>query len=305
MSPSAEPACINTVAVTGASGRLGGFVVAELARRYRVIPIDRVAAPGQPTVVADMLDLPALTAALRGADAVVHLAAIDAASVATEEATLATNTLGCWNALKAAEHHRIRKFVLCSSISALGLGPGVAPEALPVAVGHPQRPVSAYGLSKQAGELLAAGFVRRGGLDVICLRPCFIAFAHLVAELADRAAAADGVPPPGLVRSAIPMNEPLTPTRSVVSPQDVARAFAAAVAADLPGFSAFFVAGPDTCSVHPTRAMVAAVFGTDPPLRDPALYAQHPRAGVFDIAPARIALGWTPRERWADILAAG
>jgi UDP-glucose 4-epimerase len=278
-------------------------VVAELSRQHQVIAIDLVPTPGHDTLVADMLDLPALTAAFAGADAVVHLAALDGARDASEEAFIATNTMGSWNALKAAEQNNIRKFVLCSSISAVGLGPGTPPLTLPVAVDHPQRPVSAYGISKQAGEMLAEAFVRRGALDVICLRPCFIMFPHLVAEVATLVAAADGVaPPPGLVRSTVPMNEPLTSTRSFVSPADAARAFAAALDTDIPGFSRFFVAGPDTCSAQATPQMVQTVFGVTPPATD--LYARTPRAGVFDIAPTRAALGWAPRDHWADLIAA-
>jgi UDP-glucose 4-epimerase len=291
------------VAVTGASGLFGRSVVAEVSRRHRVIPIDLVAGPDGDTRLVDMLDLPALTDAFAGADAVVHLAALDGARTASEEAFISTNTLGCWNALKAAEQNGIRKMVLCSSISAIGLGPDSPPVCLPVPVDHPKIPISAYGISKQAGEVLAEAFVRRGAMDVICLRPCFIMFPHLVAEVAERVAASDGVPPPiGLVRSAVPMNEELTPTRSFVSPQDAARAFAMALDTDLPGFSAFFVAGADTCSSQPTVELVQAVFGANPPVRDPALFARSPRAGVFDIAPTRAALGWSPEDCWADVV---
>lgn len=293
-----------TVAVTGTSGLFGRTVVAALARSHRVIAIDLIAAPGHDTVIADMLDLPALTAAFAGADVVVHLAALDGARTASEEAFIQTNILGCWNALKAAEQNGIRKMVLCSSISAIGLGPDCAPTCLPVPVDHPQLPVSAYGISKQAGEMLAAAFVRRGAMDVICLRPCFILFPHLVTEVAQLSASADGVPPPlHLMQSAVPMNEPLTPTRSFVSPEDAARAFVAAVETEIPGFSAFFVTGPDTCSVHPTETMVETVFGLRPPVHDPALFAGSPRACVFDIAPTRAALGWSPRDTWASVVA--
>jgi UDP-glucose 4-epimerase len=279
-------------------------VVAELQQRRRVIEIDLVAAPDRRTLVADILDLPALTAAFAGADAVVHLAAVDGARTASEEAFIGTNVLGCWNVLKAAEQNGIRKMVLCSSVSAIGLGPGSPPARLPVPVDHPKAPVSAYGISKQAGEMLAEAFVRRGAMDVICLRPCFIMFPHLIAEVAQLTAASDGVAAPaGLVRSGVPMNEPLTPTRSFVSPEDAARAFSAALDTDLPGFSAFFVAGADTCSVRPTCDLAEAVWGVRPPVDDPALYTRLPRGSMFDIGPTRAALGWSPRDRWADILA--
>lgn len=151
--------------------------------------------------------------------------------------------------------------------------------------------------------MLAAAFVRRGAMDVICLRPCFIMFPHLVAEVAQLSAAAHGVPPPShFKRSAVTFNEQLTPTRSFVSPEDAARAFVAAVETEIPGFSAFFVTGPDTCSVHPTETMVEAVFGVRPPVHNPALFARSSRACVFDIAPTRATLGWSPRDTWVDVV---
>ena len=292
---------MTTVAVTGAAGLLGRAVVAALSREHRVIAIDQIAGPG--IVVADLRDLAATTSAFAGARAVVHLAAIDGARTASEEEFVQTNVMATWNALKAAEQCGIGRVVLCSSISALGLGPGHPPACLPVPVDHARAPVSAYGISKHLGEVVGEAFARRGRMSVVCLRPCFIMFPHLVAEVARLSAMSDGVPPPELPPSGVALNEPLTPTRSSVSPGDAANAFAAALGADLPGFSTLFVAGPDTTSIRATPDLVQAVWGVRPPLADPALYASTPRAGVFDIAATHAALGWRPAESWADLLA--
>ena len=74
------------VAVTGGLGRLGQYVVRALApHTVRVLDIG----PPADCVVADLRDLAALRAALRGVEVVVHLGGIDR-SVATDDA--ATNT---------------------------------------------------------------------------------------------------------------------------------------------------------------------------------------------------------------------
>ena len=82
---------IENVLVTGGTGRLGRFVVAELKRHYRVVALDRDPATA-PDLAVDVLDLPSLVAAMRGHHAVVHLAAIDAAVPAPAPPSSSTRT---------------------------------------------------------------------------------------------------------------------------------------------------------------------------------------------------------------------
>src|SRR5258706_16391666 len=72
------------IAVTGGSGRLGQVVIDRLLKAgHRIRSLDRVAASGQPDpgkqtlrrVDVDLNDLRALTDAVRGCEAVIHLAA--------------------------------------------------------------------------------------------------------------------------------------------------------------------------------------------------------------------------------------
>ena len=70
------------IAVTGGLGRLGRYVVRELARHtVRVLDVG----PRTDCHVADLRDLDALRSALRGVEVVVHLGGIDR-SVATDDA---------------------------------------------------------------------------------------------------------------------------------------------------------------------------------------------------------------------------
>ncbi len=72
---------MHKVIVTGGSGKAGRAVVADLVSHgYDVTNVDVAASrdPGAPTLIADLTDLGQTTDSLRGADAVVHLAAIPA-----------------------------------------------------------------------------------------------------------------------------------------------------------------------------------------------------------------------------------
>jgi len=292
------------VALTGASGLLGHYVHAEISAAHEVVAIDRVAVPEHGTKVVDMQDRAGLAAALEGCEAVIHLAAIDSARAASEDEFYEVNVMGAWNLLSTAERLGLRRAVVASSVSALGLRPESPPVALPIPVDQPQRPIGAYGLSKQAGETLAAGFAARGTLEVACLRPCLVTFPRHVPEWAAMVAQFDGVKlPDGIVVPETKTAEAIAPTRACVSPEDTARAFAAALTAKLDGFVRCYVAGIDSLSAGSTVANIAKGFGTAPPVTRPDLFAAIPNANPFDLEPARIALGWQPRDRWADVVA--
>lgn len=99
------------IAVTGGNGLLGRYVVAALEPDYEVTVIDRsVGDAHQPHGPIDVLDLGALAGALRGQDAVVHLAAIDAANDATPQAFFHTNVLAAWNVLHCGYEAGARRY---------------------------------------------------------------------------------------------------------------------------------------------------------------------------------------------------
>ncbi|MEJ1977168.1 MAG: NAD(P)-dependent oxidoreductase [Acetobacteraceae bacterium] len=291
------------VAVTGASGMLGRFVVAALAG-HTVVALDRVACPEHCTVLVDMLDRDGLAAALAGCDAVIHLAAIDGARVATEDAFYEVNVLGTWNVLSAAERLGLRRAVVCSSVAALGLRPGAPPQTLPVGVDHRMRPVSAYGLSKQGVETLAAGFAARGRMRVACLRPALVTFPHQVAEWAAVAAEADGLPrPPGVAGGAAP--------GPGADPADARLCRAGGRCARLCRGAGGGYRRPVLLLRHRRghaqpapdgRGHCGAISGAAAG-RAAGLFAELPQASPFDLEAARTVLGWSPRDRWRDIVA--
>ena len=155
------------IAVTGGHGLLGRYVVAALESDYEVTVVDRIdGGSHQPMGPVDVLELDRLQTAVDGQDAVVHLAALDAAVNASDEEFFRSNTLAAWNVLHAGYEAGIRKFVICSSTSIYGIREQRFPSLplyLPIDEAHPARSNEAYGLSKRVSELIGQGFAERPG----------------------------------------------------------------------------------------------------------------------------------------------
>ncbi len=291
------------VVVTGGGGLLGRFVVDALIGDCAVSVLD-IARPRQdvPFFETDILDLAAVRATLAGQEAVIHLAGIDDGNAAHDRDYFQTNVQGAWNVFHAAEEAGLRKLVFASSIAALGIGYDRMPDYLPIDEAHPLYNTGTYGHSKEAIETLARHFVRRGRLDIVCLRPTLIVRpereAAFLAQLAlpdpdSGEHSAEGTAPYGA----------LSATRSYVRSQDAARCFRMALDHDGAGYDVFNVSAADSIGRLETLKRLRAVYGRLPELRDPALYARDPHAGVLDIRKTRDRLGWEPEGDWTSVAA--
>ena len=163
------------ILVTGGSGKLGKWVIADLQEHgYQVVNADRRKAENVHTIDVDLCDLGHAYAAIAGVDAIVHLAAIPSPGGHPPEVVFNTNVMSTFNVLQAAVTLGIRKLVLASSLSALGLAYSFRPvdlHYLPINEAHPLLAQDAYGISKIVGENMADGFARRDpALSVTSLR---------------------------------------------------------------------------------------------------------------------------------------
>jgi nucleoside-diphosphate-sugar epimerase len=280
------------VVVTGGSGRVGAYVLRELAPHFDVLNADLVpGAGGTRFLKTDVLALDEVRRAVAGADAVVHLAAIDYDWKATPERYIDVNVRGSWHVLQAAAEAGVAKTVLCSSVSASGLSEMRAdwrPQALPVDESHECRPVQAYSVGKLVVERMGLSFVHGTGMGVLCLRPLAVAMEE---SFADFAAFIDD------------------PARHwlfyYVAAADVARGFRAALDCTGLRYGVFYLGAADTCRPEPTLEWYRARLGALPPVARPHLYRARPRAAIFSSVAAREALGWEPttdflelRRRW-------
>ncbi|MEV7471933.1 NAD(P)-dependent oxidoreductase [Streptomyces kronopolitis] len=158
------------VLLTGAAGGIGAFLRERLpAYGYALRLFDIVPVPGDPdAIAADLLDDTALRAAVRGVDAVVHLAGIS--QEAPFEDLLRSNIEGTYRLYEAARAEGVRRIVLASSNHAVGFTPRPAVPGAAVATTTPLRPDTFYGLSKCFGENVASLYADKYGIETVSLR---------------------------------------------------------------------------------------------------------------------------------------
>ncbi|MGA2239848.1 MAG: NAD(P)-dependent oxidoreductase [Candidatus Bathyarchaeia archaeon] len=159
------------VLVTGASGFLGGHltefltakgveVVAMVRKTSDTSLIDRL---GLEKRVADMTDPPSLCTAVKGVDAVIHLAGYYTFHGKKELYDLVT-VQGTKSILDACLQEGVKRFVYCSSTEAIG-----AVEDVPALEDHPPNPQYEYGRSKLKAECAVREY--DGKLETTIVRP--------------------------------------------------------------------------------------------------------------------------------------
>jgi len=164
------------ILITGALGQIGSEFTMYLRRLYgesAVLATDVKfreceASLSGPFRTLDVMDQASLFTAAKDhrADAIFHLAALlSATAEAKPLAAWKLNIDGLLNALETARELKAQLFVP-SSIAVFGMGAG--PQNVPQV--SPQRPVTIYGISKTAGELLCDYYFQKFGTDTRGLR---------------------------------------------------------------------------------------------------------------------------------------
>ena len=157
--------------VTGAAGFIGRRLVhALLGQGHEVISADRHACPDARvrSVVGDLRD-PAIAAeAIRpGTDVIVHLAAVTSAlrSVQDPIGTYQLNVEATAALLELARQRGVGTFLLASTNAVAGdVGRRTMNEQVPL------RPLTPYGATKAAGEMLLAAYSGSYGMNCAALR---------------------------------------------------------------------------------------------------------------------------------------
>jgi nucleoside-diphosphate-sugar epimerase len=276
------------VVVTGASGKAGRAVVrALLAHEHDVLAVDVVppAELAAASLLADLTDFGQTVECLAGSDAVVHLAAIPASGIHTEETTFRTNMLSTYNVFEAARLLGLRRVVWASSETIFGLPfEREQPAYAPIDEDAPAYPESSYALSKVLSEELGRQLHRWTGTPYVALR-----FSNIM-EPHDYERFPSFWDDPNLRRWNL---------WGYVDARDVAESCRLALEADV-GAEHFIIAAADTVMNRPSRELMAAVF--------PAVPYQ-PTGGDFDtllsIEKARKLLAYEPQWSWRDHIAAG
>ncbi|WP_105975125.1 NAD-dependent epimerase/dehydratase family protein [Streptomyces geranii] len=164
-----------TVLLTGAAGGLGTLMRDLLpSYGYDLRLLDLLPIEGEPdAITADLTDRAALREAVRGVDAIVHLAGISLES--TFDKILRANIEGTYNLYEAAREEGVGRIVFASSNHAVGYTPRPEGTDPLIPVDTPHRPDTFYGLSKSFGEDLAQLYWDKHGLETVSVRigSCF------------------------------------------------------------------------------------------------------------------------------------
>jgi UDP-glucose 4-epimerase len=163
--------------VTGGAGFIGSNLVAALLQEGRRVRVFDDLSTGRPenlrdeedleVVEGDVRDLDAVRGVMRDVGPIFHRAAVPsvARSIADPLASHDTNATGTLNVLIAARDEGAGPVIYASTAAVYGNA-----DRLPVVETMTTRPISAYGVSKLAGENYLRAFHASYGLPTIALR---------------------------------------------------------------------------------------------------------------------------------------
>jgi hypothetical protein len=173
------------ILVTGGLGGVGRAVVQRLlSHGHSVRSLDRSTdnpIAGAACIAGDLTDYSAVRDAVRGMDAVIHLAALTHPAAGPAHDIFQINVAGTFNVYDAAAQEGIKRVVCASSINALGYNFGVRSfpiEYFPLDEAHPSFTTDAYSFSKQTVEEMGRYFWRRDGISGVQLRLPFVYSAN-------------------------------------------------------------------------------------------------------------------------------
>ena len=161
---------LKKIVLTGAAGRLGGYLRRPLAAKCETLvstdiaPLTDPLIKGESFVQADLADYAKMSEIIKGADMVVHFGGHP--DEKPFEDILHANIIGCYNIWQAAHEAGVRRIVYASSIHAVGLHP----KTTAINIHTPHRPDSYYGLAKCFAEDMAKLYWDKKGLEAVCLR---------------------------------------------------------------------------------------------------------------------------------------
>lgn len=248
-------------AITGASGLVGGNLALELLRQgHEVRAIRRSVAStkhldGEPIewVAGDLDDVPALTAAFRGADVVFHCAALVSILRDVTPALTRANVDGTRNVIAAVRAANVVRLVHCSTVGAVGLTETGKPCTEQARWNFAEHGLDdGYVTTKRRAEDVVEQAVR-AGLDAVVVNPTYMLGPY------------DAKPSSGkMILGVIERQAPgfSTGRNNFVDVRDVARGMVLAWQKGATGER--YILGGDNLSYEDAFARIARVAGVPP-----------------------------------------
>ncbi|MBT5871846.1 MAG: NAD-dependent epimerase/dehydratase family protein [Candidatus Latescibacteria bacterium] len=175
---------IKKIFITGGAGFISSHLIESLAGKFEIVVYDNLQRnalkylpfannPGVTLIEGDVLDLPSMREAMKGADVCVHAAAIAGIYSVGKSAsqTMKVNFFGTFNALEAAVQTGVRRFVDFSTSEVYGPFVYRGKETDTTTQGPVGEKRWIYAVSKLAGEHYAQAYGEEHGLEVNSVRP--------------------------------------------------------------------------------------------------------------------------------------
>ncbi len=291
------------VLVTGAAGRLGGFVIQELIHRdFEPVLFSRREPQHEfdnvQWIQGDLENYDDVLKAMRGIEAVQHLGArpnpTDHPRIRSKahnfDATFKSNMLGTYYLMQAAVAEEVETVVMAGSNCALGHGFRISNTSfpvkyLPIDEAHPTDVEDTYSYSKLAGEELLASYTRAYGIRTYVTRICGIFPPEHRADLAHSAKPVQG------------WKESLW---CWIASEDVATAHCMIqnAANQLPPHDVYFLNADDTTALEPSLELVEAYR----PDLEPLVNRLDGHQSMISVEKLKRAVGWSPGPSWRDLL---
>ncbi len=174
-----------TIFITGGAGFIANTLIKHYINDNKIVVYDNFHRDTLTTsdvanhqnlkiVKGDVLDLPALTAAMKGADIVIHAAGIAGIDTVIKSPvrTMQVNMIGTANALEAALANGIKeRFIDFSTSEVFGSMAFKSSETDSTVAGSAGEARWTYAVSKLAGEHLAHAYFKQHQLPVVTVRP--------------------------------------------------------------------------------------------------------------------------------------
>jgi nucleoside-diphosphate-sugar epimerase len=269
------------IAVTGGNGRVGRAIVEmALAQGNEVVSIDQTSPPDitQPHfsfIQAHLSDYEEFVKAIRGCDALIHMAAIPAPRHHPDHQVHNNNVVASYNALRAAVEVGIKRVCQASSVNATGLAFSRQPyfDYFPLDEGHPTYSEDPYSLSKWICEEQANSFARRYEDMIISS----MRFHGIISER----------PTTAQIRDHFPSDVAVKSLWAYTRLEAASRACLLSLIADFKGHEVFYIVAPETIADIPSLELKQKFYPNVPVRGDLSGHRS-----FFDSSKAERLLGW-------------